>query len=283
MANRLTDIHVEKIDLVGSPAIRRTITLFKSQDGDRSVKTDELIAAIEKLDEKGKVALQKALGEPADPIKALKELGDEERKVLAEALGIAEPEPEDKFTARVLKALGLSRPPEDVKLPEAVQKAVTAMETRLAKAEEETAAAKKDADEAKTKLAKAEAERRRERFIQKAQQFQSLPGVTADDFAVILEKIDTAVGAEEFQKVEQVFRAAQEQVRQADIYREIGTGGAGTGGDVYAEVQQKAVELRKADATLTIEQARARVWNEEPELFRRYNEEHRQRLRDQGE
>ena len=120
--------------------------------------------------------------------------------------------------------------------------ALKAAEARIAKQEE--------ADTERTMLAKAE----------------RLPMITTDkdDLAGLLKQA-YATSTEFGEKLEQLFKAANEQITQANLFTEVGKVGAQ--GTVSQSVESAAAELRKADPTLTPEQALASVYETNPALY----------------
>jgi DNA-binding transcriptional ArsR family regulator len=259
MAQRLKDIRVRKIDLVGVPAIGKPIVLFKSEQGVTTVDKKELLAAITELDDVGKQEVLKALGveEPIDPVEVIKGLDDEQRAEIAKLL-VGEPK---ELTAEdIIKAIEALKPKDDDKpvVPEEVTKAITGLSERLTKADER-------ATKAEEKVAELEKARRREGYIAEVGGLAHLPGVTADDFAPILEKADAGLTDDERKKLREVLKGADAALESTAMLREFGSGGAPVG-DAAAEVEALAVEVMKANGELTKEQARAKVMDSRPDL-----------------
>lgn len=72
---------------------------------------------------------------------------------------------------------------------------------------------------------------------------------------------------DEAEAVEKLLRAANNQVAKTGLWDEIGrTGGEFTG----STTEGKVAELRKSDPNLTREQAEARVFTENPDLYDEY-------------
>lgn len=129
----------------------------------------------------------------------------------------------------------------------------------------------KKADEA-LQIAKAEQDKRETaEFIAKAEELgQDV------EFGPVLKAISAAVESDTFEKLEAVLKAAHEQAKAAGLYKEIGrSGGAGTAGSAEAELTAKADEIRKADTSLSAEQALEKAYTDNPELFARMREEER--------
>lgn len=114
-------------------------------------------------------------------------------------------------------------------------------------------------------IAKAEREARLTReFISKA---ESLPMITEDKaaLATLLRSIHDALKPEESAAVEKMLAAANEQIAKGNLFSTFGTGGGDT--TVSKSVEAKAEEIRKADPSLTREQAIAKAYNDDPDLF----------------
>lgn len=126
------------------------------------------------------------------------------------------------------------------------------------------------ADKAEASLAKMAEDREREDYIRKVKALD-LPGASPDDFAEILRKAEGALSDEERAKLDEVLKSAA-AAAQAGL-GELGFGGRGaTSAEEEAEaLAKKAIE---ADPKLSIEEARARVWQSHPELYKRYRDEH---------
>jgi hypothetical protein len=235
--------------------------------------TKELITALAELDDEGRQEVLKALGveEAPDPIEAIKGLSDEQRAEIAKLL-VGEPQ---VLTADdIIKAIESLKPEEDDKpqVPEEVTKAIKGLEDRLAKAEDRADKAEDERDE----LKKA---RRREQYIAEAVDYSNLPGVTADDFAAVLEKADDGLDEDGRKKLREVLKGANEQLGSNRLLRELGSD-ADAPGEAEAEIDALATEVMKADGSLSKEQARTRVMESRPDLAKRALEEDRTRIRE---
>jgi plasmid stabilization system protein ParE len=114
-------------------------------------------------------------------------------------------------------------------------------------------------------IAKAERDARLEReFVSKA---EALPMISENkqDLAGLLRRISDALTPEDAEKVEKTLAAANEQIAKGNLFGTMGRGGGET--TISKSVEGKAAELRKADPTLTQEQAIAQVYNDDPDLF----------------
>jgi hypothetical protein len=141
-----------------------------------------------------------------------------------------------------------------------------------AEREARVAAEKQAADEAEISKRERE-ERATASYIAKAQAFEALP-VKPEEFGPVLKTLAESA-PEQFAEIERVLRAADEQLRQSELFKEKGRAGVGAGVGAYAEAQAKAEELRKSDPDLTAEQAFAKVWEDNPELRERHRTEQR--------
>lgn len=139
---------------------------------------------------------------------------------------------------------------------EDVLKGVSPEVRKLIEAERE----KNEATE--TKLQKLIDDGENERFIAKAMKW----GLPPDDFAGNLRKVHEALGDEEFDKLEERFRALGKQADEGGIYGVIGSGGDADPVSVKAEVDEAVKELQKSTPGLSTELARGQVMKNRPEL-----------------
>lgn len=169
------------------------------------------------------------------------------------------PEQKAAFDQAVAAEVAKQKPTE-VKVPEAVQKALDE--------------AKAEAQAAKEQVAKLVDQREQETFIQKAKSL----GLTGDDWGTPLRKIAKALTPEEFKKLEEHFKAAQEQARVAALYKEIGRGGTGAATDTEQQVHAAVSELRKSKPALTAEEAEGEIMKLRPDLRNQLERERMARL-----
>lgn len=131
-------------------------------------------------------------------------------------------------------------------LPQAVREALEKAEARAEKLEKQAA---EDA-----KIAKAERDLRLTReFVAKAETEFPNVGGDASEFGPMLKAMSETLSEDVFKAVETRLRAAEEQVRTSNLFKELGQGGDPTPG-ANAEIEaatRKADELRKADPALT--------------------------------
>lgn len=114
-------------------------------------------------------------------------------------------------------------------------------------------------------IAKTERNLRLDReFVSKA---ATLPMLGDDKAALagLLRRASEALSAEDNTVLDTVLKAANTQIAQGNLFANFGKGGGET--TISKSVKAMAVEIRKADPNLTIEQAEAKVYEENPDLF----------------
>lgn len=135
----------------------------------------------------------------------------------------------------------------DPAIKELVSKAVEQAESRAAAAEE---------------IAKAERDERIKReFIEKAQGFTALP-IEAGRLGEILKAVSEGLSEEDATEVTRLLTAGNEAIGKS--FEEAGTSHATS---VSKSVEAAAEEIRKADTSLTYEQAVARAYEQNPDLY----------------
>jgi hypothetical protein len=150
--------------------------------------------------------------------------------------------------------------PEDIwkSVPEAVRKRFEELEKRAKEAEE---VAKRERDE-----------RVLREYVAKAQAFRGLP-VQPDEFGKVLKSL-AEKAPEEYQKVEDVLKAADEAIAKGKLFAEVGKSGGGTTGGALAQLESIAKSKMEASGgTLTKEQAFAKACEENPTLYEQYRRE----------
>jgi len=141
--------------------------------------------------------------------------------------------------------------------PDPVEKAKDAdpeLAARLEAIEKQAAQDRKDAEAARSEIAKMQAERERELYITKARSLQAFG--PADDFGGTLQKIAKAIDPEEFEKLEQKFRSLNEIARQSALFKELGTDGGTDTKSAWEKIEAGARGLiEKADQPLSLPEA----------------------------
>ena len=88
-----------------------------------------------------------------------------------------------------------------------------------------------------------------------------------EETANILKNASKTMSKEDFETLKKTFKANQEQLESSGLFKEVGSNSVDENGDVEAEIQKKAEEIRKADPSISIEKARVKVLDENPELY----------------
>lgn len=152
--------------------------------------------------------------------------------------------------------------PKDEESAEAIQQALLAKADPAVRSLIEKAQA--DAKRAE-EVAKAERDARLQReFIAKA---ETLPMVSEDKGALagLLRRMAEALTPEDNAAVEKILKAANDQIATSGLFSEFGTGGGET--TISKSVEAAANEIMKADPSLTRDQAMAKVYEQNPDLF----------------
>lgn len=110
-------------------------------------------------------------------------------------------------------------------------------------------------------------------YVEKAAGYTNLPVNPADFGPVLRELAEKA--PEAAAKMEGVLKAADEALAAGGLFVEAGAAGTGRGGGTSAwdEIVSKAAALVQKDSSLTPEQARLRIMEQEPALYGRHRRE----------
>ena len=185
--------------------------------------------------------------------------------------------------------------------PVKVEPVIDTLTTDLDSVQKRNAALEKELDKVRTELrgeieirtaeleaSKAETEklrkqRRRERFIKRAEELDYLPGAKADDFAEPLDLIEAGLAATIPDRAAKVFGKFNEKltswnaiIEKNDVlFREIGREGGDLGmlSGVEAQLEVLTKEVQAGDPKLSHAQAYDRVLTEHPQLYRKYQAE----------
>lgn len=242
MAQRLTEIDIDEISLVGKPANRRKFTLLKSEVGmaDKEQLLDEL-----------------------------QKLTPEDRAELIEKVA---PESEEAWRERVLKAI--EGEPDATVLED--PRALSVVLEEIRKANVEIAELRKAQKAAEAAVEKEKEATRRRQYIEKAAEYQKIPGVVPDDFGEILMKCESALTEDEVKKLNEILKAAAENIGD-ELTKERGSG-VDAESDVAAELETLVKAQMEQDPKLSRAQAEARVYKRNPGLLdRQLNAETEQR------
>lgn len=147
-------------------------------------------------------------------------------------------------------------------LPPEVASIVKAQQDRLSEAEKALEA---------SKIAKAD-----ETYITKAREFDGVID-KPEDFGPVLRQFAEA-HPEAAETLEGQLRAASQVVTKSALFEEFGHS-APASGTAEGEVLAIAKSYQEANPDLSIEEARAKAWENNPEMYERYVEEQRQRTR----
>lgn len=136
---------------------------------------------------------------------------------------------------------------------------------------------------AKAETVKLRKQRRRERFIKRAEDLDHLPGTQADDFAEVLDLIEDGLAksvpdraAKVFEKFSNLLDSWNTVMEKNDLlFKEIGRDGGDLGMLSGAEAQLEALTREKmaTDPKLTHAVAYDKVLKEHPEIYRKYQRE----------
>lgn len=257
MATKLKGLLVDRVDLVDKGANPDAhIMLYKRDSGDIINKKEEKAMTFEELMKSlndDQQAIIKAELDAKDAA-ALKEKEDALKKAEEDKASVQKAL--DELKEEVQKA---AKPAEDIlkSVPEEVRKMVE-------DAKAEAQAAVKKSQDLEDRMAKRD-------FIAKAATLEGLP-TDADTFGPVLKNISSAV-PEDYKILIDVLEKAANTIKESDLFKTIGSdvdGGATS--DVTKRVETLAQELKKSDSSLTIEQARLKVLEADPNLYKQYRE-----------
>ena len=184
----------------------------------------------------------------------LSHLDDQDREAIEKVIADLE--------AQVAELTVEEEPPLPDDLPEAVVKALSERDTAIAKAQAEATAAKAEADRLRE-------ERLTEKYEARAAELANLLG-PVDEMARVLKALATADG-DAFAKLDEKFDTLIAADSLDALMKEHGS--ASAGGSAVDQAHAKAEELRKANPDLTVAEARAKVWEENPDLYQASIEE----------
>jgi hypothetical protein len=275
----------------GHPMSNLTKELL-AQLGDPVEKEDALGKLVERAEDSDTAAL--AVSGAARLLHTVKsDLTPEALAEVVKAAGLELPEPEAQVfkaenAAEVVKALKGADVPEAVvkeveeALATAAEKAelekadlFPAVKAALAKAEEDRKEATRKAEEAE-RIAKEERDTRlNKEFVVKAEGFKGLT-VEAAKFGPILKAASEKLDKSDFDELDRILKAADEQIVKGELFKEAGGHGPAPS-DAFEEATRKAEELRKSDSSLTKEQALEKALDADSDLQSRYLAEMRSR------
>lgn len=239
---RLRRLKLDRVDLVGAGANPGAYVALHKSEQARTNETDANIPVMTEAEKAAKAAEDAKLEAAA---KAATEKTEAEQAAKAKADAEAEAK----------KAAELEKQKADEKI------AVT-------KAEHE-AVAKKLAD-AEAEIAKMRDEQELAKFTEIAKsELGSLPE-KAETMGALLRKAKGALDEAEFQSLFRLLKAANAQSDTSVLFKQFADGNDDEPQSAEEQITAKAEELRKADPSLTIEQATAKVMADSPELRKAY-------------
>jgi hypothetical protein len=145
-----------------------------------------------------------------------------------------------------------------------------AVEKAEAERDEAIAKAEKKADKAEG-IAKAEREIRVGReFVAKAEAFEALPIGKAEDFGPVLKAVHEKLDKADADALDVVLKAADEQIKKGELFKEMGRGGQPEAGDAFSKMQKAAEDIKKAEPSLTADQAMSKAMSANPDLQSEY-------------
>lgn len=274
--NRLVNLDIKEVSLVSRPANKRKFLIMKGEDG-----MNELIESILKMDIKDEAKIDevlkqnklsdKAIEAVKGALKLLVAFKDELPKnileTLAELTGYGYPVPDTKTakadgckepTKKDDGSLDLSKVPDELK---------GTIETIW---KEHQDAVKKAEELEKALKVEKEAQMKKE-FIEKAEKTLSHIPMKSDELGAMLKDIAVTI-PETYHKLETVLKSVDELIAKSEMFKELGNSGSGTT-SVMARITAMANEVKKSVTGMTIEQAVAKVLNDNKNLYDEYMKE----------
>ena len=148
------------------------------------------------------------------------------------------------------------------------------LEATRQKMQAEIDQATKELETSRAEVVKITKQRRRERFITRAQELSDLPGATADDFGEILDHMEgNQLTAKEFEKVNQMLTSWNVIVQKSKIFDEVGSNGVVNFSGPEGQLIALAKEKMAADPKLTYAKAYSQAMTENPSIYRAYTKE----------
>ena len=138
----------------------------------------------------------------------------------------------------------------------------------LEKAQKEAKENKEKAEKLQKEKDETDAELKKEALSKEAEQFKNI-GATKEDLVEIFTKVDP----DTLEKIKAVLSADNTALEGNPLNKAVGSDKDLDSKKTMEKVDEKAEELRKADPSLTKEQARTKVMKEDPKLYKEYLEE----------
>jgi len=300
--NRLTDIDVAEVSLVGKPANKRSFLVFKSEEGGNKQMADftlseSLMAVLQKeaeneadvmaILEKADIS-QEAKDAMRNALRLMYEFRDEvPEEFLNRMAGYAgvsireianagnrrnNPDHYDDKNKNKSKAKkGLDGYPEPVKkedgsfdLSGITEEQQPIIEALWKQAEKSELLEKQLKEEQDQRLVK--------QFIEKAQSFDNLP-IQASEIGPVFKAI-AEKAPKEFEQIDSLLKAVDEALAQSKLYKEVGSNHQGAS-NAWDKVEQMAAGIVQKDESISKEQAITRVLEQNPQLYSEYLAEKR--------
>lgn len=238
VGNRLTNMEFDEISLVTRPANQLSkVVLFKSDDTEEHNMADEdTTTDVEKDDE--------TVDLPQEVFEYITALEQANAELMEQIDKMYEGDTEDDGSEDILK----SADPRIVELVKAATERAEAAEM----------------------IAKAERDFRLERdFVSKAHTLDSLP-LDAEAFGKVLKSVAESVSSDDFAAVWRVLEAANNGMRDAGMFKEIGKS-SGTHDDGPAStIEKAAARIREQHPSMSREQAISKALELDPNLYTAY-------------
>lgn len=130
--------------------------------------------------------------------------------------------------------------------------------------------ATKELEDSKTEVTKIRQARRREKFIKRAQELDHLPGASADDFAEILDRVESALTEKQFGALNTRLTSWNAIIEQSKIFSEVGRDGVAAFSGPEGQLHALAMDLQTRDSKKSYAQAYDQAMRENPALYKRY-------------
>jgi hypothetical protein len=264
----LTDLEIDEVSLVEQGANNKKI-IFKSAQFEDSImstvndkpEADDLEKSAEDVE---KEAMEGEGGAGAAAVGATKEEGEEKEEEEKE-------EGEDKEPAE--KSVSRSLMKKMAKTEKALEKARVDAE----KARVEKAKLAKEVEDLRKAFADEQSQRILKEHVEKAATEYTRLG-KPEEIALITKEASEKLSPEAYGKLSDVLKAANTRI-EAAMFQEVGKSGSVPGGSVVEKVRAIAKSyVEKSAGSLTMAQAEAKAWADNPDLYMQYQSEKRKAL-----
>ena len=280
----LGEVEIDFISFVPRGANRKKYFLVKE---DEQLKEDILKSILETDEgEVSRVLKEAGLeGEAAGVLEAaaklLKayrdELPDDALRILAKACGLPEKEPAAKNDPKK-EGAGTEGPAEGLS-KDAIAKMDPEVKAIFEKMAADSHTATERAERAENIAKSLQDEKVLKEYVEKAGDLSHLP-VEPLKFGPVLKALGEGHPTE-FEEILRVLKAADAALAKSELFKEIGKAGSGET-SAEAAVYAKARGLVAKDADLTFDEAVAKVLEDDPELYERYEDERQAAARKRG-